>query len=173
MTTFLHTALPSTEISSWVKSEYGLDFDSESGRWPTHNEVIRFCVSIPKFKVSFSLNSKSLPYQILLEDMRYPTMSGDGGRFGWYGVYALMNIEYDDLSNINRIWFESGCVELNVAILYALSRLAGPLIMIPGCGGPPLFINQRASCLFPIEDWIKVDDNEKWATYIAAASNFE
>jgi len=117
------------EMKSYL-DETGIDYPNNPSRLPTGREIKEVVAALSGFNVEISDNGVGDFWQAQIVSKRDPE------------EYALLNIEkYSGDDQEQELWFEKGSEDVIISILKKLSKMSGPLVLIPDTGDEPTVIS--------------------------------
>lgn len=119
------------EARKWLRSKE-ISFPSRTSRWPTRAELQELLTGLRGFAVKYTDNGPGKSWDASISD------DAPGDAECWTLLHAEPE-KGDDEHTI--IHFEKGEPYLIVALLRGLSRIVGPLMLLPDVGGLPMIIS--------------------------------
>jgi hypothetical protein len=138
----LYSAFPiNDEVREWLADE-GISAPKLDGRAPTPNEIKAALETLDDQAVSYNIGQGV--WQAQIDDESSPET----------GPWTLLNVlEFTDVDEPCRFYFEKGWPELIVKVVHRIAQISGPIAIVPDTGCPPAVVDSNSNIDDVIGTW--------------------
>lgn len=137
----LYSVFPvNDKIRDWLQSE-NINCPAIDGQFPTRSEITTVLDGAAGLATDYSQSGQRL--EAIVTDTEDPTGA----------TWTLIQIPESDLSPFCELYFEKGCPQLIARILYSLTKVIGPVTLVPDTGCAPLVIHCGIDLQSTLASW--------------------